>query len=397
MNAPATKFAFAPAVRDRVSLLIALAGASGSGKTLSALKLARGLAGGDDSKIAVIDTEAGRAKHYAPAPNEQPGPDRFGFQHGDLKPPFTPEAYAEAIRAADEAGFEVIVVDSCSHEYEGEGGLHEMHDLAVREAIEKARANHNPNWGPFDEAKQADRASIGAWREPKTRHKKFVSRLLQCRAHLILCMRADEKIRIEKVKDDRGRERTVIVQPKDMKPVERWVPICEKRFMYEMTLSFVLTPENPGVPIPIKLQQQHRSAIPLDKPLAETAGAALAEWARGGTPQPATRGQPSAKEPAGEAPAPAKSPTAQARETRTAQAGAGDRSEDPVPSAEDYSELWDSMLAEADDPDMIKNAWNAGKALRAKILWPEDENDKHHWTQILQRANAKRAELARKK
>jgi hypothetical protein len=286
MNAPVRTFAFAPAVRDRVSLLIALAGASGSGKTLSALKIARGLAGGDDGKIAFIDTEARRGLHYAVAPGEKPGPDRFAFQHGDLRAPFTPEAYAAAIKAADAAGFDVIVVDSCSHEYEGEGGLHDMHDDLVAAAVAKSKAVAEEKGWRFDEAQARDRASVGAWNEPKMRHKRFVARLLQCRAHLILCLRADEKIRIEKVKDDRGRERTVIVQPKDMPPKERWVPICEKRFMYEMTLSLVLTPHNPGVPVEIKLQQQHRAAVPLDKPLSETTGLALAAWASGGQPSP---------------------------------------------------------------------------------------------------------------
>lgn len=279
-------FQFAPARREQVSLLIMIAGASGSGKTFSALKLARGLADGDDNAIAVIDTEAGRAKHYAVTPGEKPSDKRFGFQHGDLQPPFTPEAYLEAIEAADRAGFKVIVIDSGSHEWEGEGGLHDEHLSAVEAAVAKSRAVAEEKGWRFDEAQAADRASIGAWKEPKRRHKRFVSRLLQCRAHLILCLRADEKMKIEKIKDERGREKTVIVQAKDMPPQQRWAPICEKRLPYEMTLSFVLTPERPGFPVPIKLQDQHRDAIPLDKPLSEASGRALAEWARGGNPSP---------------------------------------------------------------------------------------------------------------
>lgn len=283
MNAQPRIFEFTPAVRDRVSLLIGIGGASGSGKTLSALRVARGLVDGDDRKIAFIDSEAGRGKHYAVAPGEKPGPNRFAFMHCDLQPPFSPMAYADAIGAADASGAEVIVVDSCSHEYEGEGGLHDMHDRLVDEAVEKSRKAAEEKGWRFDEAQARDRASVGAWKEPKMLHKRFVNRLLQCRAHLILCLRADEKIRIEKVKDERGRERTVIVQPKDMPANERWVPICEKRFMYEMTLSFVLTPQNPGVPIPIKLQEQHRAAVPLDRVLSEETGRQLAAWAKGGT------------------------------------------------------------------------------------------------------------------
>jgi hypothetical protein len=281
-------FQFTPAVRDRVGLLISIAGVSGAGKTFSGLRVARGLADGDDSKIAFIDTEAGRAKHYAPAPGEKPGPNRFAFAHLDLRPPFSPERYLEAIEAAEAAGFEVIVIDSVSHEWEGEGGLHDAHDEILAEQIEDARKRHNPQWGPFDEAKQSERLSLGAWKIPKMRHKKFVQRLLQCRAHLVMCLRADEKMRIEKVKDDRGREKTVITAAKDLPPEQRWSPICERRWPYEMTLSFVLTPDRPGFPIPLKLQDQHRAAVPLDRPLSEETGRLLREWAAGGQPAPQT-------------------------------------------------------------------------------------------------------------
>lgn len=277
-------FTFAPAVRDQVSLIIALAAASGGGKTRSALAIARGLAGGDDSRIAFVDTEAGRGLHYAVAPGEKQSAERFAFQHGDLPAPFSPERYMDAIKAADDTGkFDVIIVDSCSHEWEGEGGLHDEQQEAVQAAIETARKNHNANWGPFDEAKAADRASIGAWKEPKRRHKRFVNRLLQCRAHLILCLRAEEKLRIEQIVDDRGRKKTVITQPKDLPDSERWVPICEKRFLFEMTISLILTPQRPGIPVPIKLQEQHKEAIPLDRHLSEETGRKLAAWAKGGS------------------------------------------------------------------------------------------------------------------
>lgn len=289
-----TPIEFKPAVRSRVSLIIGVAGASGSGKTKTGLRIARGLAGGDDSKIAVIATEAGRALHYAPAPGEPVGPDRFGFQHHELRPPFTPEAYADAITAADRQGFEVVMVDSVSHEWEGEGGLQDIHDALVLVAVEKARAAHSGQWS-FDEGKVAERASIGAWREPKSRNKRFVSRLLQCRAHLILCLRAEEKIRIEQVEEQgqngRTYKKTIITQPKDLPPESRWVPICEKRFLFELTLSMLLTPERPGFPIPIKLQGQHRHAVPLDQQISEETGRLLGDWSRGGsTPQQMTAG-----------------------------------------------------------------------------------------------------------
>ncbi len=159
-------FQFQPAVRVRVPLVIGIAGASGAGKTMSALRLARGLAGGDDHKIGVLDTEGGRALHYAPAPHEQPGGPLFGFQHGDIKPDFTPETYADAIAAADAAGFEVIVLDSFSHEWDGVGGLHDIHDAIVAQMIERARKRAERYGQDFDEDSHREKVSLNAWNEP---------------------------------------------------------------------------------------------------------------------------------------------------------------------------------------------------------------------------------------
>src|SRR3972149_10607751 len=92
-------YTFRKAIREQTSVLLALAGSSGSGKTYSALRLARGLAG-DRGRVALIDTEAGRALHYA---------ERFDFDHCDLKPPFAPPASAGGIAAAGGAGDSVVV------------------------------------------------------------------------------------------------------------------------------------------------------------------------------------------------------------------------------------------------------------------------------------------------
>ncbi len=121
---------FRPAVRENASVLVGFAGASGSGKTLSALRFATGLAG-PNGRIAFIDTERGRALHYAPPPGVTADPSKgtFAFDHLELNPPFTPAAYLGAIKAADESGlYKVIVVDSFSHEWEGEGGVLDMQE-----------------------------------------------------------------------------------------------------------------------------------------------------------------------------------------------------------------------------------------------------------------------------
>ena len=255
---------FTDATRDDTSLLIAIAGASGSGKTFSALTMATGLANGDP--IYAIDTEAKRMLHYA---------DQFKFKHMDMKPPFTPEAYIEAIQKAERAGAKVIIIDSTSDEYEGVGGLQEMHDDEVARLARK----------PYDklEGWEIDKFNAPAWKVPKTRHKtRFMSPLRQVRAYIIFCLRAEEKIKFVKVFDERtNREKTAIESA-------GWVPICEKRFMYEMTMSFTVTPENPGVPliengqaVHGKIQSQHLPFFPAGQRVTAECGSRLRAWARG--------------------------------------------------------------------------------------------------------------------
>ncbi len=247
-------FEFRPAVREDVGLLIGLAGGTGSGKTFSAMRLAKGIAA--DRPFAVIDTEAGRAKHYA---------DQFRFDHGDLRPPFRPESYADAIAAADAAGYPVIVVDSMSHEWAGDGGILDwQEDELTRMA--------------GDDWKKREAVKMAAWIKPKTSHKRMVQRLLQVRAHLILCFRAEPKI--EMVRGENGRME--IREKQSLTGLHGWIPVTEKNLPFELTASFLFMAERPGVPHAIKLQEQHRPLFPLDQPITEASGAAVAAWARGG-------------------------------------------------------------------------------------------------------------------
>jgi hypothetical protein len=248
-------FTFRPAVRENVPLLVGLSGGTGSGKTYTAMRLAHGIAG--DRPFAVIDTEASRAKHYA---------DTFKFDHGDLMPPFTPDRYADAIAAADAAKYPVIVVDSTSHEWSGEGGIL---DWAEAELDRMA----GTDW------KKRDACKMASWIKPKMAHKQMVQRLLQLRAHVILCFRAEPKI--EMVREN---GKMVITEKKSLVGLNGWIPITEKNLPFELTASFLLMAEHPGVPLPIKLQEQHRAIFPLDRPITEQAGVELAAWAKGGAP-----------------------------------------------------------------------------------------------------------------
>lgn len=238
-------FTFRPAQRTNVPLLIGLAGGTGSGKTYSALLLARGLANGQP--FAGIDTENGRMNHYADLFPE--------LMVGQITAPFRPDKYADAIEAADREGFPVVVVDSASHEWYGDGGCLDWHDELMGGSQAK---------------------NLSAWIEPKKAHKKMVTRLLQMRAHVILCFRAEPKV--EAVKEN---GQTKIVPKQSLTGLDGWLPIAEKNLPFELTASFLLTADRPGVPQPIKLQEQHRGLVPLDRPLVPEVGAALGAWAAG--------------------------------------------------------------------------------------------------------------------
>jgi len=240
-------FQFRPAVREAVALLIGLIGPSGGGKTFTAMRLAKGICGNDP--FAVIDTEAGRAKHYA---------DIFKFDHGELKPPFRPSTYSDAIKVADEAGYKAVIIDSGSHEWSGDGGILDWQE-------EELQRMAGDDW------KKRESCKMASWIKPKMAHKQMVQKLLQVRANLILCFRAEEKIKMEK-----GPEGKIQIVP------QGWQPVCSKELPYELTVSFLLTPDNPGVPHPIKLQEQHKGLFPLDKQIDEESGKKISEWALGG-------------------------------------------------------------------------------------------------------------------
>jgi len=187
-----------PAVRGGSKGIFGIAGVSGSGKTYSALKIARGMVS-HPSKIGFLDTENKRGSLYADILD---GP----FMIADLYPPFSPRRYSQAIKEFQDAGVEVLVIDGVSHEWEGEGGCDDIANAPLQAGKKMA------NW-------------IGAKRE----HKSFMNTLLQCNMNIICCIRA--------------REKTDFKDPS--KPVSLGIqPVCEKNFMFEMTASLLM--ENEG-------------------------------------------------------------------------------------------------------------------------------------------------------
>jgi hypothetical protein len=144
--------------RKNAKIKMALQGPAGSGKTMGALIIAFGLCG-DWSKIAVIDTENHSSELYAHLGN---------FQVLHLERPFSPERYIEAIKVCEQAAIEVIIIDSISHEWEGIGGILELHSNMM--------GNSYTNWAKLT-----------------PRHNLFVQNILQSPIHIIGTIRAKQE------------------------------------------------------------------------------------------------------------------------------------------------------------------------------------------------------------
>lgn len=148
------------AQRQKAKLRVGVSGPSGSGKTYSALLLAYGLVG-DWNKIYLIDTEQGSGELYSHL-----GP----YNVVPFNEPYSPERYVEAISAAEEAGAEVIVIDSVTHEWDGKGGILESNELLAQT---KYKGN---TWA--------------AWSKSTPRHQKFIEKIVTSPAHVITTARA---------------------------------------------------------------------------------------------------------------------------------------------------------------------------------------------------------------
>ena len=234
---------FRKATRTAQKLKIGVTGPSGAGKTLGALALAHQLA--PSGKVAVIDTENGSASLYA---------DRYTFDTLEIQPPYRTGKYAEAVSAAVEAGYEVLVIDSISHQWDGDGGI-----LQRKEEVDARGGNHFSNWQPFTKE-----------------HNEFRALILNAPVHVVATMRS----KMAYSQEEGGKKQ---VKKVGLQPIQR------EGMEYEFTLTF-------------DVQMDHKAAASKDRTglftgkltdlLAPTTGKALLQWlatAEPETPAPTTQ------------------------------------------------------------------------------------------------------------
>jgi hypothetical protein len=175
---------FTKATKKQSKLRLALVGIAGTGKTYTALSLAKGLG----QRVAVIDTERGSASKYS-------GANGFEFDVLELES-FSPQRYIEGIEAASRGGYEVLIIDSLSHAWSGKDGLLDFVD-------KKAASMKTPN-------------SYAAWRDATPLHHKLIDSILTAPMHLIATMRA--KTEYSQEKDEKGK---TVIRKVGMQAIQR--------------------------------------------------------------------------------------------------------------------------------------------------------------------------------
>lgn len=176
---------FQKAVKSQSKLRMSITGPSGSGKTYTSLAIATAL-----GRVAMVDTENRSASKYA---------DEFDFDVLEMDAPFHPDRFIEAIDTASKAGYDVVVIDSLSHAWNGAGGL-----LEIVDQIGKRMKTSN---------------TFAAWKDATPIQNRLVEAIVRAKIHIIAAMRSKQEYVIEQVEKD---GRTISVPRKvGTAPVQR--------------------------------------------------------------------------------------------------------------------------------------------------------------------------------
>lgn len=188
------------ATREKIFVKLALMSPSGGGKTYGSLRIATGMANeikkqtNKKAKILMANTEVKRGYYYA---NE------FDYDIVDIEAPHNPEKYVELIDFAVKEGYDILIIDSTSHEWEGKGGCLELHQQAG--------------------------GSYQAWGKVTPRHNRFINAIADSPIHILSTMRGKDMYEIDK--DDKGK---INVKKLGVGAKQR------EGFEYEFTATFLI-------------------------------------------------------------------------------------------------------------------------------------------------------------
>lgn len=228
------------AAREMIYCKIALMAPSGGGKTYSGLRLATGMAEeieketGKKARILMGNTESKRGYYYA---NE------FDYDIVDIDPPHNPEKYVELIDFAVSEGYDILIIDSSSHEWEGKGGCLELQQQAG--------------------------GTYQSWAKVTPRHNKFINAIADSPIHIIATMRGKDQY--EMSRDDKGK---TSVQKLGVGARQR------DGFEYEFTCTFLIDQKTNTS----EVQKDNTHIFDREGPaiLTETHGRKIIQWANSG-------------------------------------------------------------------------------------------------------------------
>lgn len=223
---------FKKATKQKSKFKIALTGPSGAGKTYSALRIAKGIGG----KVAVIDTENGSSNFYS---------DNFDFDVLDLRPPYTTEKYIDAINAAVKSGYDILIIDSITHAWAGEGGI-----LDSKSQMDSRGGNSWTNWSKMTPVQE-----------------KFVSSILHSNIHTICTMRSKQDYVLEV--NDKGKS-----APKKV----GLAPIQRDGLEYEFTLVLDIAQDHNAIASKDRTSLFNNTIFTITEQTGET----LINWANQG-------------------------------------------------------------------------------------------------------------------
>jgi len=220
------------ATRTKAKIRLGLSAVSGGGKTYSALLIAYGICK-DWDKIAIIDTENNSADLYS---------DLGDYNVLELSAPYSPERYIAAIKDCENAGMEVIIIDSITHEWDGKGGC-----LQIQEQL----------GGKYQD-----------WAKVTPRHQAFLDSILQSKCHIITTVRRKQDYEMSKSGDGKLK-----VEKAGLKEITR------EGFEYELTLNLELDVRHNAT------ASKDRTGLFIDKPAfipSIQTGEMIADWCNTG-------------------------------------------------------------------------------------------------------------------
>jgi hypothetical protein len=176
---------FKPAVRHEAKARVAVLGPTGAGKTWTALQWATVLGG----RIGVIDTENTSASLYS---------DDYDFDTAPWGPPYDAAKLAAAVAQAAEQ-YDVLILDSLTHFWAGDGGVL---DVVDREAV-KNRGN-----------------TYAAWKVGSPLWRGLLDALIFAPCHVIVTMRSKMDYLQQKGDDGRTKIEKVGMAPQARNDVE---------------------------------------------------------------------------------------------------------------------------------------------------------------------------------